>query len=228
VSDSGTLTLISIIGWIGVVIFSARFYVQWIYSEIHKKSVVPVAFWYLSSVGSLILFGTAIATGSPNGALSQCFNIVVYSRNLVHIWREQGVLTPRRKQAIHVAAGTIALVAGILTLRTWMGEYHATRSMESARIAANWIWLAVGATGQALFALRFLVQWIATERSKKSVVPPIFWHISIAATLLQLGSFMQRGDWIFMTVNVLVLPIYFRNLWFIYARPGETEGDAKA
>ena len=227
-SDPGTLTLISVIGWIGVVIFSARFYVQWIYSEIHKKSVVPVAFWYLSSVGSLILFATAIAKGSPNGALSQCFNIVVYSRNLVHIWREQGVLTSRRKTAIHVAAGTIALVAGVLTLRTWLGEYHATKTMESSAVAANWIWLAVGAGGQALFALRFLVQWIATERKKKSVVPPVFWHISIVATLLQLGSFAQRGEWIFMAVNLLVLPIYFRNLWFIYRNPAENDANTAA
>ena len=83
------------LGWAGAVIFFSRFYVQWIYSEIKKRSAMPVAFWYMSTAGSLMLFAFAVLSSSPLGALGHCFNLVVYARNLIHIWREKGRLSRR-------------------------------------------------------------------------------------------------------------------------------------
>ena len=81
-------------GILGAVIFFGRFYLQWIVSEREKRSVVPLAFWYMSTVGSLLLLAYGVRRGSAVGVLSYSFNIVVYARNLIHIWRERGQLTP--------------------------------------------------------------------------------------------------------------------------------------
>jgi len=53
-------------------------------------------------------------------------------------------------------------------------------------LSAQTFWIAIGFAGQALFSARFLIQWIASERARKSVVPKLFWYFSIAggATLL--------------------------------------------
>lgn len=73
--------------WIGVglvaqLMFSARFLVQWIASEKAKASVMPVAFWYFSLAGGLMLFAYAVYRMDPVFILGQAFGVVVYSRNL--------------------------------------------------------------------------------------------------------------------------------------------------
>jgi lipid-A-disaccharide synthase-like uncharacterized protein len=204
-----------IIGYTGALVFYGRFYVQWIASELAKRSVVPVIFWYMSSLGSVALLAYGVHIGSPLGTLSQAFNIIVYARNLVHIWRERGRLSKRRNLLTHGAVAAIVAVAVFLTLQTWLREYEITQSVSMAEARETWFWLAVGLAGQALFGIRFLIQWIATERRRKSVVPPIFWHISIVAAALQASSFAQRREWVYALGLAATLVIYGRNLWLI-------------
>jgi lipid-A-disaccharide synthase-like uncharacterized protein len=210
-------TLWHALGIVGGVIFFGRFYVQWIASEIAKRSVIPTVFWYMSSVGTVMLLAYAVYLRSPVGALGQSLNIVVYSRNLVHIWREEGRLSPRRNMLIHVLMVNVACVAIGVCLLVWLREYEANRNLAEGG-AGNWFWVGVGAAGQALFACRFLVQWLATEVKRKSVVPPAFWHLSVVASLLQLACFVQRAEWVFAVGMVATLLVYGRNLWFIYVR----------
>ena len=202
-----------LVGILAACIFYGRFYLQWIVSEIRKRSVVPVAFWYMSCLGSLMLLGYAAYIRSPVGALSHCFNVVIYARNLVHIWRGEGKLSARRSLIIHGAVVLIVLAALGIGLDTWLREYEATRGHEAAHV--GWIWIAIGAAGQGLFACRFLVQWIATEMRRKSVVPVAFWYFSIAASLLVAASHLQRREWVFVIGLVSTLFVYIRNLWLI-------------
>ena len=83
----------TLFGAVGAVIFYGRFYVQWLASERRKQSVIPVAFWYMSAGGSVMQFIYAVYLNSPGAALGLCFNVFIYMRNLVHIWRERGKLT---------------------------------------------------------------------------------------------------------------------------------------
>ncbi|HNT87055.1 MAG TPA: lipid-A-disaccharide synthase N-terminal domain-containing protein [Candidatus Hydrogenedentes bacterium] len=212
-----------LVGIVAACIFYGRFYLQWIVSEIRKRSVVPIAFWYMSSVGSLLLLGYAAHIRSPIGALSHCFNIVVYARNLVHIWRERGALTRVLYVVVHGAVAVIVVGALVLAAHTWLREYHATKATGTA--AANWFWIGVGAAGQGLFACRFLVQWVATERRRKSVVPLAFWYLSVAAAVLVAASHLQRREWIFMAGAASTLLVYLRNIWLI-RRYGDTAADA--
>ena len=77
------------------------------------------------------------------------------------------------------------------------------------------IWLAVGFIGQALFSARFLVQWIKSERAKKSVFPVAFWYFSIAGGLTLLAYAIYRQDPVFILGQATGLFIYFRNLYFV-------------
>ena len=78
-----------LIGFSGQAIFSARFLVQWLYSEKIKKSVVPVAFWYLSLFGGLSLLVYAILRRDPVIIAGNLTGSLIYLRNIYFIHRER-------------------------------------------------------------------------------------------------------------------------------------------
>lgn len=78
------------------------------------------------------------------------------------------------------------------------------------------VWLAVGFFGQACFSARFLVQWIATERQRRSVVPTTFWYFSIGGGLMLLAYALHRLDPVFILGQAAGLVVYARNLYFIH------------
>lgn len=82
---------------------------------------------------------------------------------------------------------------------------------------AEFAWVCVGLGGQMLFSARFLVQWLASERAKKSVMPVAFWWFSIAGGLTLLSYAIYRGDPVFILGQSLGVVIYARNLWLIHA-----------
>jgi lipid-A-disaccharide synthase-like uncharacterized protein len=79
----------------------------------------------------------------------------------------------------------------------------------------NGLWLAVGFVGQAAFSGRFLVQWIASEREGRSVVPVLFWILSIAGSVLLFAYALYRRDPVFVLGQSFGLLVYFRNLALI-------------
>jgi lipid-A-disaccharide synthase-like uncharacterized protein len=81
-------------------------------------------------------------------------------------------------------------------------------------------WKIVGLSGSAVFGVRFLIQGIASERAKKSVIPFGFWECSLLGCLLSLSYFaFYRKDSVGILQNLLPLPIYLRNLYFRYRNP---------
>lgn len=79
------------IGFLGQALFSARFLVQWLSSERHKRSVIPMAFWYLSLGGGLILLSYAIYRRDPVFIVGQMTGSVIYLRNIQLRSRERRV-----------------------------------------------------------------------------------------------------------------------------------------
>ena len=77
------------------------------------------------------------------------------------------------------------------------------------------IWLAIGFFGQVMFFGRFFVQWIASEKARKSVIPNTFWYFSIAGGAILLIYSIYRQDPVFIAGQSLGLLIYLRNLHFI-------------
>ncbi|NLI83146.1 MAG: hypothetical protein GX443_15890 [Deltaproteobacteria bacterium] len=76
--------------------------------------------------------------------------------------------------------------------------------------------LALGFAAQGLFAARFLVQWIASEKAKRSVVPISFWFLSVGGGTLLLVYALLRRDPVFILGQASGLVIYSRNLYLIY------------
>jgi lipid-A-disaccharide synthase-like uncharacterized protein len=77
-------------------------------------------------------------------------------------------------------------------------------------------WKIVGWLGAGIFGARFLIQWIASERAKRSVIPFGFWECSALGSLLVLSYFIYKRDSVGVLQNLLPLPIYLRNLYFRY------------
>jgi len=80
-----------ILGFLGQALFSMRFLIQWIYSERHKKSIIPKAFWYFSLAGGITLFSYAILRQDPVFIAGQGLGLFVYIRNLMFIKRDQKI-----------------------------------------------------------------------------------------------------------------------------------------
>jgi lipid-A-disaccharide synthase-like uncharacterized protein len=76
-------------------------------------------------------------------------------------------------------------------------------------------WVLVGFFAQGLFSMRFLVQWIASERAGRSVIPLAFWLFSIGGGLLLLVYALYRKDPVFIAGQAFGVFVYLRNLYFV-------------
>ncbi len=82
---------------------------------------------------------------------------------------------------------------------------------------AQWdFWVLWGFVAQFMFMMRFMIQWIASERVGRSIVPIAFWFFSIGGGVLLLTYAVVKKDPVFIAGQGLGLTIYFRNLWLIY------------
>ncbi len=77
------------------------------------------------------------------------------------------------------------------------------------------LWIVLGFVAQAMFTARFLVQWIASERARRSVVPVAFWTFSLAGGALLLVYALHRRDPVFIIGQAAGLLIYTRNIMLI-------------
>jgi lipid-A-disaccharide synthase-like uncharacterized protein len=78
------------------------------------------------------------------------------------------------------------------------------------------LWVSLGLLGQLLFTGRMVVQWLASEKQKQSVVPPVFWWMSFFGATLLLSYFIWRTDVVGILGQSTGFGIYARNLWLIY------------
>jgi lipid-A-disaccharide synthase-like uncharacterized protein len=81
------------------------------------------------------------------------------------------------------------------------------------------IWVGLGLLGQVMFTGRMVVQWLVSEKSRRSVVPPAFWWMSLGGATLLLSYFIWRVDIVGVLGQSTGFFIYLRNLWLIYLTP---------
>ena len=79
----------------------------------------------------------------------------------------------------------------------------------------EFLWVLFGLGGQLLFMSRFLVQWIASERVGRSVIPMAFWYFSICGGIILLTYAIYKRDPVFILGQSMGVFIYARNLWLI-------------
>jgi len=76
------------------------------------------------------------------------------------------------------------------------------------------IWITIGFIAQFMFSMRFIVQWIATERARASIIPETFWYFSFVGGLLAYAIY--RADLVFIVGQAAGLVIYARNIYLIW------------
>lgn len=82
----------------------------------------------------------------------------------------------------------------------------------------NTIWITIGLLGQAMFTGRFVIQWLASEKAKQSVMPNLFWYFSIAGGLIILAYAIYRKDPVYILGQSCGVFVYTRNLYFIHSK----------
>jgi lipid-A-disaccharide synthase-like uncharacterized protein len=89
-------------------------------------------------------------------------------------------------------------------------------SMFGTKTTADTLWLVVGLLGQLMFTARFLVQWFASEKAGRSVVPVAFWYFSIFGGLIVLAYGIHKLEPVIIVGQLPGVVIYSRNLWLIH------------
>ena len=82
------------------------------------------------------------------------------------------------------------------------------------------VWIGIGFLGQFLFMMRFLWQWIQSERQRRSIIPIAFWYFSLAGGMTLFAYAVHRRDPVFITGQSLGLLVYARNLLLIGREKG--------
>jgi lipid-A-disaccharide synthase-like uncharacterized protein len=78
------------------------------------------------------------------------------------------------------------------------------------------VWITIGFIAQFLFSMRFIVQWLATEKARASIIPETFWYFSLAGGAMLLAYAIYRMDPVFILGQAAGLVIYARNIYFIW------------
>lgn len=87
--------------------------------------------------------------------------------------------------------------------------------MYGLQISYETLWVCIGLFGQSLFFMRFLFQWVASEKAGKSIIPHVFWYLSVGGSLVILSYAIWRQDPVFILGQSTGLFIYLRNIALI-------------
>lgn len=95
-------------------------------------------------------------------------------------------------------------------------DFSALTTWWSNATTVELIWLTVGFGAQAMFSMRFIIQWVASERARRSIVPEAFWYFSFAGGVMLFCYAIYRMDPVFILGQGTGLIIYARNIYFIW------------
>ncbi len=198
------------LGFFAQGLFSARLLVQWFLSEKAKKVVSPDLFWQLSLVASFLLLVYGILRKDLVIVGGQIVSFYIYLRNLQlkNVWQS----FPVWLRILALSAPVLA----VLFLFVTPNEYNIQDMMNNPLITAQLY--TVGAIGQFIFTFRFIYQLIYSERHHESMLPPMFWIISITGALIIVSYAIFRQDPVIILGQMFGTLIYSRNLILYYRR----------
>ena len=202
---SSNIAILSI-GFLAQAFFSARTLVQWILSEKAKKVLSPTIFWVLSLLVAYLLCIYGWLRNDFAIILGQFISYYIYLANL----KLKGVW-----QRLPKVIGYLLLATPIVAVAFVAQDASAfvARFLHNEEVA---LWLLIfGSVGQVLFTLRFVYQWIYSQRRKESQLPAGFWIISLMGSLLILTYGIIRADAVLIVGQMFGAVAYARNLWII-------------
>jgi lipid-A-disaccharide synthase-like uncharacterized protein len=194
------------VGFIAQILFSSRMILQWIISEKNKKVLTPVLFWEISLFASFLLFVYGYFRHDFSIMLGQTITYYIYIRNiqLQNDWKK-----------LHVALRWFIFLFPAFIV--WYGYnnniYDLDNLLRNEAIPKWLLW--TGIIGQVLFTLRFVYQWLYSEKKKNSILPLGFWVISLSGSLIIFIYAIIRKDPVLLAGHTLGLVIYTRNIIII-------------
>lgn len=193
------------IGFLAQLFFSARTIVQWVVSEKNKKVLTPAAFWVLSVFGSFLLFIYGDFRHDFAIMLGQMVTFFIYIRNL-HLqghWKR----IPRLLRYFLIFGSILVFTYG------FSDEGSFDRLFRNENIPF-WL-LTLGVVAQITFTLRFVYQWVYSERRKVSILPLGFWLISLGGAFLILIYAAFRKDPVLLAGHMFGSIVYIRNIYLL-------------
>jgi len=199
------------IGFLAQALFSSRIFLQWIISEKNKKVLTPNLFWQISLFASFLLFLYGYLRDDFAIMLGQVITYYIYIRNiqLENEWNK----IPRWLRIFLYIFPALILTYGfnnnIIDRNNLFNADHISFSL-----------MTLGIIAQVLFTLRFVYQWIYSERKKESHLPLGFWVLSVAGSSLIFIYAIFRVDPVLLIGHGSGLIAYSRNI-FILKKYGE-------
>jgi lipid-A-disaccharide synthase-like uncharacterized protein len=191
------------IGLVSQLLFSSRIVLQWVQSERAKRVLVPTLFWQISLISSFLMIVYGILRHDPIILAAQIISYGIYIRNLQ-------LLGEWRKLNPWFRAGAYVFPVAMLAWFVAGNQHFSLRTMLDTRIPGGVLLL--GAIGQTIFLLRFVYQWLYSERKGESTLPLSFWVISLLGSVLILVYALLRRDMVLIIGNVFGTVVYARNI----------------
>lgn len=194
------------IGFLAQILFSSRLIIQWITSEKQRKVITPTTFWTLSLIASFLLFIYGYLRLDFAIMLGQSLTYFIYIRNL----QLQGQW---EKFPVIIRYLLFLVPIGIVIF------YYNNNKIDIELLFKNeaipmWL-LILGVVAQIIFTLRFVYQWIHSEKNKESTLPMGFWVLSLIGAFLILSYAIIRKDPVLFVGHLFGLVIYARNAYLI-------------
>ena len=187
-------------------LFSSRMILQWIISEKHKKVLTPNLFWQLSLLASFLLFLYGYLRDDFSIMLGQVITYFIYIRNmqLENEWKK----FPVWLRVFLYIFPAIILIYGfnnnVIERANLFNTEHIPLGL-----------MALGVISQILFTLRFVYQWIYSERRKESHLPMGFWVLSLVGSSLIFIDAIFRLDPVLLLGQGSGLIMYSRNIYIL-------------
>lgn len=198
------LNYITLIGFLAQGLFFTRFAVQLILSEKAKASLSPTLFWQISLLACGVMTVYGVLREDFSIIEGQLIGYFVYIRNLQlkGAWGQ----FPKFLRWLFIATPIVVIAYGVIHYEEVMLPLLKNPSIPLS-------WMLLGAIGQAIFASRFVFQWVYSEYKKESVFPTMFWIISIIGSTLIIIYGIYRWDLVLLLGQGFGLIVYSRNLY---------------
>lgn len=194
------------IGFLAQILFSSRLIIQWIYSEKQRRVITPTIFWTLSLIASFLLFVYGYLRDDFAIMLGQGLTYFIYIRNLQ--LQDKWEHIPKWLQWF------ILLVPSFIVIYYFNNNTIDVEKLFKNEAIPLWL-LILGIVSQVVFTLRFVYQWLYSEKHKESSLPMGFWTLSLIGSLLILTYAVFRKDPVLFVGHILGAIIYVRNLFLI-------------
>ena len=191
------------IGFLAQILFSGRLLVQWTMLQRARKVITPSLFWHMSLIASFLLFVYGYLRDDFAIMLGQALTYFIYIRNLQ--------LQGEWKKSPRVVRVFLFIFPILLVIYYYNNNTFDLDNLLRNEAIPLWL-LTWGIIAQIIFTLRFIYQWMYSEKNKESILPFGFWLLSLIGSGMILFYAILRKDPVLFIGHIFGSVVYIRNL----------------